>query len=170
MIDGKSANEIFDSIRQHITSGQLAKGETLPPVRELAARLGVNRNTVASAYKRLVTSGLALSLGRNGTVVKETRAPAALEGGNPHTPLTDLSSGNPATTRLPDLARYLSHISRTPRLYGDAPVSPALYDWALAWTIEDLESTRVELEKGWFSTTERQVFALDPFSGRGASS
>lgn len=61
-------------------------------MRELATQLGVNRNTVASAYKRLVTSGLALSLGRNGTVVKETAAPVALEGGNPHTPLTDLSA------------------------------------------------------------------------------
>lgn len=38
-------------------------------------------------------------------------------------------------------------------------------DWALAWTIEELESARVELEKGWFSTTERQVFALDPLAG-----
>jgi len=50
----------------------------------------------------------------------------------------------------------------------DEARAPAGEDWALAWTIEDLESTRVELEKGWFSTTERQVFALDPFSGRGA--
>ena len=38
-------------------------------------------------------------------------------------------------------------------------------DWALAWTIEELESARVEMEKGWFSTTERQVFALDPLAG-----
>jgi hypothetical protein len=26
----------------------------------------------------------------------------------------------------------------------------------------------VELEKGWFSSTEREVFALDPVGGRGA--
>jgi DNA-binding transcriptional regulator YhcF (GntR family) len=70
MIDGKTANEIFDSIRQHVTTGTLAVGETLPPVRELATELNVNRNTVAAAYKRLVTSGLAQSLGRNGTVIK----------------------------------------------------------------------------------------------------
>jgi len=38
-------------------------------------------------------------------------------------------------------------------------------DWALAWTIEELESARVEVEKGWFSETERQVFALDPLAG-----
>ncbi len=41
-------------------------------------------------------------------------------------------------------------------------------DWALAWTVEELESERVETEKkGWFGTVEREIFALDPFSGRG---
>ncbi|MCR8724177.1 hypothetical protein [Frigidibacter sp. ROC022] len=41
-------------------------------------------------------------------------------------------------------------------------------DWALAWTVETLESERVEQEKsGWFGKVERQIFALDPFSGRG---
>lgn len=41
-------------------------------------------------------------------------------------------------------------------------------DWALAWTIEELQSERVEVEKGWFSATERQVFRLDPFAAQGA--
>ncbi|PTV96414.1 hypothetical protein C8J27_102208 [Rhodobacter aestuarii] len=41
-------------------------------------------------------------------------------------------------------------------------------DWALAWTVEELESARVELEKGWFSATEREVFQLDPLSPAGA--
>ncbi|MGR3661520.1 MAG: hypothetical protein ACU0CA_10115 [Paracoccaceae bacterium] len=46
--------------------------------------------------------------------------------------------------------------------------SPEGDDWALAWTVEELESERVETEKsGWFGTVERQIFALDPFSGRG---
>lgn len=46
--------------------------------------------------------------------------------------------------------------------------SPEGQDWALAWTLEELESERVtEVRSGWFSTVERQVFALDPFSGRG---
>ncbi|MDO6478868.1 hypothetical protein [Shimia thalassica] len=41
-------------------------------------------------------------------------------------------------------------------------------DWALAWTVEELESERVEEERaGWFSKVEREIFALDPFSGRG---
>ncbi|MEQ9261353.1 MAG: hypothetical protein RIG84_19875 [Roseovarius sp.] len=47
--------------------------------------------------------------------------------------------------------------------------APEGQDWALAWTDEVLESERVREERsGWFGTVEREVFALDPFSGRGA--
>ena len=47
--------------------------------------------------------------------------------------------------------------------------APADEDWALVWTMEDLKSDRVEeVKDGWFSTVERQIFALDPFAGRGA--
>ncbi|WP_299848922.1 hypothetical protein [uncultured Roseovarius sp.] len=46
--------------------------------------------------------------------------------------------------------------------------APEGQDWALAWTDEVLESERVQEERsGWFGTVEREVFALDPFSGRG---
>jgi hypothetical protein len=42
-------------------------------------------------------------------------------------------------------------------------------DWALVWTLEDLIAERAEkVSAGWFSTVERQIFALDPFAGRGA--
>jgi hypothetical protein len=47
--------------------------------------------------------------------------------------------------------------------------APAGQDWALVWTEEELQSERViEERQGWFSTVEREVFALDPFAGRGA--
>ncbi len=47
--------------------------------------------------------------------------------------------------------------------------APEGEDWAMAWTVENLESERSEDQRaGWFSTVERQIFALDPFSGRGA--
>lgn len=46
--------------------------------------------------------------------------------------------------------------------------SPPGEDWALALALEELESERVTEERsGWFSTVEREVFALDPFAGRG---
>ena len=53
------------------------------------------------------------------------------------------------------------------RVLADAQ-APEGQDWALVWTEEDLTSERVIEERaGWFSTVEREVFALDPFAGRG---
>ena len=47
--------------------------------------------------------------------------------------------------------------------------SPQGQDWALAWTLEELESEEVVQERsGWFGTVDREVFALDPFGGQGA--
>lgn len=46
--------------------------------------------------------------------------------------------------------------------------APQGQDWALAWTWEELQSERVKEERaGWFGTVEREIFALDPFAGRG---
>jgi hypothetical protein len=51
----------------------------------------------------------------------------------------------------------------------EAARAPEGQDWALVWTEEDLHSERVMTERsGWFSSVEREVFALDPFAGRGA--
>ena len=51
----------------------------------------------------------------------------------------------------------------------DQARAPEGQDWALAWTMEDLESDRVVTERaGWFGRVEREVFLLDPFGGRGA--
>ena len=51
----------------------------------------------------------------------------------------------------------------------DAAAAPEGQDWALVWTQEDLQSERViEERSGWFGKVEREVFALDPFAGRGA--
>ena len=47
-------------------------------------------------------------------------------------------------------------------------MAPEGQDWALVWTLEDLQATGTTQEKsGWFSTVERQLFALDPFMNRG---
>ena len=113
MLAGKTASRIFDNIR-HLAQRWVA-AQVLPPVRELASQLAVNRNTVAAAYKRLVTSGLAVI---NGTAIRRTHCRQ-----DPTTPLNDISSGNPDPARLPDLPRYLGQIARTPRLYGDGPSS-----------------------------------------------
>jgi len=51
----------------------------------------------------------------------------------------------------------------------EAANAPEGQDWALAWTVEELVSERVETERaGLFGRVEREIFALDPFAGRGA--
>ena len=97
MLAGKTASEIFDNIRHLVQSGGLQPGEVLPPVRELASQLAVNRNTVAAAYKRLVTSGLAVSQGRNGTAIKARDTLPALEGGDPAERYLQRQSGSGQT-------------------------------------------------------------------------
>ena len=161
MIVGKTASEIFDNIRHLIQSGGLRPGEVLPPVRELASQLEVNRNTVAAAYKRLVTSGLAVSQGRNGTAIKSANAPLPQEGGDPSSPLRDISGGNPDPRRLPDLARYLNQLSLTPHLYGDAAVEPKLAAWAQRWMHQDLGiQAEINLTSGAIDALERLLCAL----------
>ncbi len=45
--------QISDALLLYMASGQLKPGEKLPTVRQLAADLDVNMNTVAAAYKYL---------------------------------------------------------------------------------------------------------------------
>lgn len=46
--------------------------------------------------------------------------------------------------------------------------APEGEDWALVWTFEELEAERSEMQRrGLFGQVERQIFALDPFGGRG---
>lgn len=68
---GGGAVQIAEQIAARIKDGALRPGELLPPVRQLAAELEVNPNTVASAYARLRDAGLVATRGRAGTVVLE---------------------------------------------------------------------------------------------------
>ena len=45
--------QIVEQIKNLIAVGKLQPGEQLPTIRQLAVDLGVNRNTVAHAYKEL---------------------------------------------------------------------------------------------------------------------
>lgn len=50
--------QIADEIKGLIATGELAQGNFLPPVRQVAADLDVNLNTVAVAYRQLQREGL----------------------------------------------------------------------------------------------------------------
>ena len=51
------AEQIVFAVAETIRSGDTAVGTRLPSIRALADRLGVNRNTVAQAYKELAERG-----------------------------------------------------------------------------------------------------------------
>ncbi len=49
--------QVADALRALLVSGALPEGARLPTIRELAADLGVHRNTVAQAYRILADEG-----------------------------------------------------------------------------------------------------------------
>lgn len=61
--------QIALGLRRLIATGRLADGAHLPPSRQLASDLGVNRGTVVQAYERLQAEGLAAGHVGRGTVV-----------------------------------------------------------------------------------------------------
>lgn len=61
--------QLVDEIKTLIACGELSAGNSLPPVRQIAADLGVNLNTVAFAYKRLQKEGLIRVRHGSGAVV-----------------------------------------------------------------------------------------------------
>jgi GntR family transcriptional regulator len=61
--------QVADGIKALIARGQLKPGAPLPPVRQLAADLGVNLNTIAVAYRELQSEGLLTVKHGSGAVV-----------------------------------------------------------------------------------------------------
>lgn len=72
-IDGASTVPPFEQLRVQIldaaNDGRLAVGTRLPPVRALAARLGLAVNTVARAYRELEQAEVVTTRSRAGTVI-----------------------------------------------------------------------------------------------------
>ncbi len=75
-ISGTTAAEIADSVRGLVERGELVPGDLLPPVRALAERLGVNRNTAVAAYRKLARDGAVAAKGRAGTRIAGPEAVA----------------------------------------------------------------------------------------------
>lgn len=83
-IDPKAAAPIYrqiaDQIQRAVAAGKLQPGDQLPSVRELAAQLLVNPNTVAKVYRDLEREGLLEARRGQGTYVSPSaRSLAELE-------------------------------------------------------------------------------------------
>ena len=129
-ISGDTAAEIAGSVRDLVGVGELAPGALLPPIRTLAGELGVNRNTVALAYRQLVTAGVAESHGRGGTMIALV-PDLPREGAAAARAVVDLASGNPDPRLLPDVLAYVDGYE--PALYGAAADHPGLVAYIERW-------------------------------------
>ena len=66
--------QVRDGFRQLILSGVLPAGDKMPSVRELAAQLTINPNTIQRAYRELETEGYICSVPGRGSFVSRTDA------------------------------------------------------------------------------------------------
>ena len=68
--------QIADEIKGLIARGDLLQGAALPPVRQVAADLGLNLNTIAAAYRELQREGLVrVRHGAGAVVISERISP-----------------------------------------------------------------------------------------------
>jgi DNA-binding transcriptional MocR family regulator len=131
-IDDPSPGGIAGGIARLINSGELAPGDRLPTVRDLAAELGVSPATVSHAWQALASVGLIISRGRSGSFVRAERTTWLPPRTRNLTELPDagldLSTGTPDPLLLPDIGPALSRVSSRAgtQSYFDEPVIPEL--------------------------------------------
>ncbi len=120
-------------IGRMINAGDLAGGQRLPTVRELATALGVSPATVSQAWQALAGAGLIESRGRAGSFVRPRSprwlAPRMRGMAAPDDPVRlDLSRGTPDPLLLPALGPALSRVSSRAETgsYQAEPVIPGL--------------------------------------------
>ncbi len=94
------------ALRDAVRTGRLASGIRLPSSRDLAADLGIARNTVADAYGQLVAEGWFGAKTGSGTWVAErpvaaATSPAAPAAQRPADSRYDLRAGIPAVSAFP---------------------------------------------------------------------
>lgn len=132
-VEEPTPHGIAAAVARLITSGELAPGDRLPTVRELALDLGVSPATVSHAWHALSGIGLIVSRGRSGSFVMAAHRrwlPPRFQGlaGQLEATRLDLSSGTPDPQLLPALGPALSRVAERAGTasYLDQPVIPEL--------------------------------------------
>jgi DNA-binding transcriptional MocR family regulator len=137
-VEDSTPSGIAGTIARLIASGDLAPGDRLPTVRELAAELSVSPATVSHAWQALAGVGLIISRGRSGSFVRAERTTWLPPRTRNLTELPDarldLSTGTPDPLLLPDMGPALSRVSSRAgtQNYFDEPVIPELEALLLA--------------------------------------
>ncbi len=132
-VDEATPHGIAAAVARLINSGDLAPGDRLPTVRELAAELGVSPATVSHAWQALSGVGLIISRGRSGSFVRTSPRkwlPPRFQGlaGQLQATRLDLYTGTPDPDLLPALGPAFSRVATTAGTvsYLDQPVIPEL--------------------------------------------
>ncbi|MDF2260168.1 aminotransferase class I/II-fold pyridoxal phosphate-dependent enzyme [Streptantibioticus ferralitis] len=165
-ITGRRATEIAADVERAVGDGALAPGRPLPPLRELAAELGVNPNTVAAAYRLLRDRGVIETAGRRGSRVRARPASTPREELGVVVPpdARDLSSGNPDPALLPPLGEALAAAAAVnaerPMLYGMPGVNAELAALARAgFDVDGVPDGPVTVTSGSLDAIERVLGA-----------
>ena len=67
--------QIVDQVKRAAASGALQAGDSLPPIRMLAEKLSINRNTVAKAYSELESQDVIEAKVGRGCVIAANQSP-----------------------------------------------------------------------------------------------
>ncbi|CAN5205133.1 aminotransferase class I/II-fold pyridoxal phosphate-dependent enzyme [soil metagenome] len=173
-IEERSPQGIASGIARMITSGDLAPGDRLPTVRELAGDLGVSPATVSHAWQTLAATGLITSRGRSGSFVRSLPRewmPRRYRGldGNLEARL-DLSRGTPDPDLLPALGPALARVaeraasSTGPTSYQAKPDIPELHDLLRETWPSPVES--ITVTNGALDAIDRALSTLVRFGDR----
>ncbi|QEV16912.1 aminotransferase class I/II-fold pyridoxal phosphate-dependent enzyme [Streptomyces alboniger] len=165
-IEGRRAADIAASVERAVGDGGLEPGQLLPSMRELAASLGVNPNTVAAAYRTLRERGVIETAGRRGSRVRPKPATTARELIRADAPpgVRNVSQGNPDPRLLPPLAGAFAAAAaqgdEAPVLYGEVAVDPELEGHArVAFDADGVPDGPVAVSSGSLDAIERVLAA-----------
>lgn len=169
-IEERSPQGIAGGIARLITTGDLAPGDRLPTVRELAADLGVSPATVSHAWQTLASTGLITSRGRSGSFVRSKPRewmPRRYRGmdGSQEARL-DLSRGTPDPDLLPALGPAISRIGARADTssYMQLPDIPELHDLLRDTWPSPVES--ITVTNGALDAIDRALASLVRFGDR----
>jgi len=136
-LSAHTSRALASAVSTAVGEGVLTADQLLPPIRTVAAELGVSPSTVGTAWEILARAGVIRTDGRRGTRVtnRQGAAPTRYRRAVRHTPgaLVDLSLGVPDSSLLPDLTSALKRLTPADSQgYLDDPLLPALREVLLA--------------------------------------
>lgn len=133
---GPKYQALAGALRQAVRTGALETGARLPPVRDLAWRLGMTPGTVARAYQIATQEGLLTGEVGRGTFVAPR--PVRIAAVAPDSAVTDLRSPElPDVGQMAEIARALQGMAGRigadwltyPSQRAEAPLRTAVADW-----------------------------------------